>query len=181
MESDDARRRGQYRLTTDALTLHCPGPLRTPPNPIAPEWKRAQATFFADTQLNGALVDDPDLTIITYNTDPTPSLLERCAAHLGLSVVVLGRGLPTWTWEHKITLVRDFMRSGRPSRCVMCLDAVDTLILAAPTTILERFDASSNALTPILPAALVVSSIKSRSLSLRLPHSQRSASRGRRA
>ncbi|MCX2950183.1 glycosyltransferase domain-containing protein [Lentzea sp. NEAU-D7] len=143
MQSNDLRRRQQYGLTTDAVVLHCPGPLRRRDNPVHVEWEQAQLSFFADASLGKSFQDDPRLTVITYNASGRESLLERCGAHLGITVVVLGRTVRDWSWEHKITLVRDYLESAEPAENVMCLDAFDTLILDGPQMILERFHATS--------------------------------------
>lgn len=140
MNGDDAAgRRARYGLATEAVVLHCPGPLRSSRNPVEPEWRRAQQQFFADEVSKRAFRDDPGLTLITYNTLPESSLLERCAHHLGFSVTVLGRGLRDWRWEYKVTLVRDHLRAHEVVGCVMCLDAADTLLLTGPETLLARF------------------------------------------
>jgi hypothetical protein len=141
--SNDQRRQRRYGLRTDAVVLHCPGPLRSPANPVHLEWQQAQRCFFADKALENSFQDDPGLTIITYNTGGEVSLLERCAAYLGLTVVVLGRNVSHWSWEYKITLVRDYLASVEPTEHVMCLDAFDTLILDSPQVILGRFRAMS--------------------------------------
>jgi hypothetical protein len=138
----DAVRRRRYGLATDAVILHCPGPLRAPGNPIEPEWRQAQQRFFADDATKGAFGDDPGLTLITYNTLSEPSLLERCAQHLGVGVTVLGSGLDDWKWEYKVTLVRDHLRAQDVGGCVICLDGTDTLLLASPETVLARFRAT---------------------------------------
>ena len=142
---DTSSRRRQYGLHSDAVVLHCPGELRDERHPMHAEWKQAVDEFFADDTTRGSFADDPDLTIITYNTEQGPSLLERCASHLGTSVVVLGRDLRDWRWEYKVTLPRDYLRAKRSSPYVMCVDAFDTLILASPADILRRYRRSSAA------------------------------------
>jgi len=140
VEDGDQRRKRLYRLHTDALVLHCPGPLRRPARRTARDWESAQRTFFADQAGATENCDDPNLTVITYNTRSDLSLLERCSQHLGLrQLVVLGRDLPDWRFEYKIELVRSFLEHVRVREYVMCLDAVDVLMLAPPGLVLDRF------------------------------------------
>jgi hypothetical protein len=127
----DQRRRLQFGLRTDAVVIHCPGPVRNGANPLALEWERAQESFFSDAALKGIAKGEADLTVITYSTVGRPTLLERCADLLGLQLVVLGRHLTDWRWKYKITLVRDYLESRAPTNYVMCLDAFDTLVLAS--------------------------------------------------
>jgi hypothetical protein len=114
--------------------------LRSRRNPFHREWDAACARFFADESLRGAWRDRDDLEILTYNTRGAPYLLERCFAHLGLRLVVLGGGKDDWRWDYKISLVRDYLRSGScGSEFVLCLDGDDVLVLADPAVILRRF------------------------------------------
>lgn len=134
-------RQPHYGLSRDALIIHCPGPLRSPGNPLHRDWDRACASFFADDSLRGAYASHADLTIITYNSYLLPCLLERCLAHLGVDgLVVLGRGKTDWTWEYKVSLVRDYLASDAcRSEYVLCLDGYDVLVLSGPSVILRRF------------------------------------------
>jgi hypothetical protein len=138
MTTDRQRR---YTLTRDALILHCPDPLRAPDNPFHPEWLEACRRFFADESLRGACRDRENLTIITYNTREAPCLLEKCFEHLGLSeLVVLGSEKEDWCWEYKISLVWEYLQSGScRTEYVMCLDGDDSLVLADPEVVLNRF------------------------------------------
>ena len=128
-----------YGVETDAIVLHCPGPLRDPEHPMHREWELAQSTFFADHNYRGSAQNDLRLKIITYNTKSETSLLESCAAHLGVDLVVLGAGISDWCWEYKIILVHDYLKKNHESELVLCVDAFDTLLLGAPSEIVSRF------------------------------------------
>jgi hypothetical protein len=143
MHDENQRRRHLYRLKTNAVVLHCPGPLRSPENTMHVEWIEAQESFFNDLTIRHSFSDEPDLKIVTYNTSQNRSLLERCMDHLGLRLTVLGHDLEDWRWEYKITLVRDYLKSSTPTNYIMCLDAFDTLVLASPREILARFRKAS--------------------------------------
>src|ERR1700738_1938027 len=93
-----------YGMHSDALVLHCPGALRAASPDVSARWEQTQADFFADHTVAAKAADHPDLTVITYNTEVQPCLLERCMDHLGLHVAVLGSGVETWSWTHKVTL-----------------------------------------------------------------------------
>jgi hypothetical protein len=135
-----SRRREVYEMTTDALILHCPGPLRHTARPIGKQWDRAQRTFFSDPATAGSGGDVDGLTVITYNSRPHKSLLERCIERLGLTeLVVLGRGLPDWKLDYKVTLLRDFLAGDGAAEHVLCLDADDVLMLEGPRAIFERY------------------------------------------
>jgi hypothetical protein len=137
---DDRTWRDAYGLHTDAIILHCPGPLRRPGGAMEAAWEKAQRAFFTDPATNGMCSDVPDLTIITYNTHPARSLLEDCARRLGVrELVVLGEGAPKWKLEYKITLTSRYLADHPAAEYVMCLDAADVLMLGCPQTALERF------------------------------------------
>ncbi len=139
---DDDLRKTLYQLTTDALVVHCPGPLRRPDHPIRHEWDLAEKTLFADQGAVGACSDHPDLTVITYNTGHDQTLLEACCDHVGLrDLVVLGRGQP-WSFELKILPVRDYLLSNPVAENVLCLDAFDVLLFGCPDIILDRYSRS---------------------------------------
>lgn len=134
-------RQRRYGLSRDALILHCPNPLRSASNPFHVKWIQACTSFFADESLHGTFYNHQELTIITYNNRGVPCLLERCLAHLGVTeLVILGADKNDWRWEYKISLVRDYLRSGScRTEYVLCLDGDDALFLADPGLILHRF------------------------------------------
>lgn len=136
-----AERMRRYAIRWDAVILHCPGPERVAGAPVAGEWAAACCGLLADNDLRGRFRDVDDLTVVTYNTRAEPSLLERCAAHLGLSrIAVLGRHLRRWQWSDKIELVHHYLESGAcTTQYVLCLDGDDVLIIGDPALALERF------------------------------------------
>ena len=140
---DGERTRSQrlYGLRGDALILHCPAPMREPPNPFRHVWAQACRRFFADDALRGRFADPEDLTIVTYNTYGTELLLERCLRRLGLRRhVVLGRDVEQWQWIHKIALVAEHLdRAQDTTEYVMCLDGDDVLVIEDPAIALDRF------------------------------------------
>jgi hypothetical protein len=128
-----------YRLRFDALVLHCPKPQRSPDNPFHVEWQEACRTFFADHPVR-ALRPVQDLTFVTINTRAQPALLERCFSHLGLPLVVLGRGIPDWSWSYKITLVHSWLASGGcPTSHLVYLDGDDVLLIGEPELLWQRY------------------------------------------
>jgi anthranilate synthase component II len=139
--SDDrTRSQRMYGLRSDALILHCPDPMRRPPNPFRHVWTEACRRFFADETLRDRFTDPDDLTILTYNTYDEEVLLERCLRRLGLRRhVVLGRHVEEWQWIHKIALVAEYLEHNRATEYVMCLDGDDVLVIGDPALALERF------------------------------------------
>ncbi len=143
------RRRGRertrsqrlYGLHSDAVVLHCPAPMREPPNPFRHFWAHACRRFFADDALRGRFADLEQLTIITYNTYGEEVLLERCLRRLGLRHhVVLGHDVEQWQWIHKVSLVAEHLdRAQATTEYVMCLDGDDVLVIADPAIALDRF------------------------------------------
>jgi hypothetical protein len=135
------RSQRRYGLCSDALVLHCPGPMRMAPNPFRHVWSRACRRFFADETLHGRFADADDLSIITYSTYDTEILLERCLRTLGLRApVVLGRGVERWEWLHKVALVAEHLeRAETTTEYVMCLDGDDVLVIGDPAVALGRF------------------------------------------
>jgi hypothetical protein len=120
--------------------LHCPTPQRAASVPFHHEWDAACEAFFADGSLCGAYKDLDELTIVTINTRPTPTLLERCFAHLGLRLEVLGRGVRDWSWSYKITLVHEWLRAGgcrTPE--LLYLDGDDVLLIGDPAEVRSRW------------------------------------------
>jgi hypothetical protein len=123
------------------LVIHCPNPVRGPSTRWRQVWEQECAQLFANESIRGAVADHSELTIITYNNHGVPCLLERCLAHIGVeNFVVLGQDKAAWSWEYKISLVWDYLRSGTPvTKYVMCLDGDDVLVMGSPQLILERF------------------------------------------
>lgn len=134
-------RQRRYGLRRDALILHCPKSLRATGNPFHVEWDAACSSFFSDPAPDGVERHLDELTVITYNTRPEAGLLERCLTRRGLNdFVVLGRGLADWNWGYKITLVLDYLRSGRcTTPYVLCLDGDDVLVVEDLAVVLDRF------------------------------------------
>lgn len=131
----------KYETRFDGFILHCPLPQRVPDNPFHTQWLGATDRFFGDPSVDRAFTDPENLTILTYNTRPEISLLERCVDRLGLEdLVVLGRGRAGWSWWYKIELVLDFLARGLcTTEHVICLDADDVLIVDDPVRILPAF------------------------------------------
>jgi hypothetical protein len=143
------RAQERYGLSFDALILHCPAPMRIPPNPFRHEWERALEDFFADEGTRGRLRCPPELTIVTYSNYAEPVLLERCLSHLGIEegVVVVGRGVRRWEWIHKVALVHELIASGGVrSEYVLCLDGDDVLLLGDPAEVVARWLATDSRL-----------------------------------
>lgn len=134
-------RQRRYGLRRDALILHCPKGLRATTNPFHVEWEAACSAFFSDPSYKGLAPSLDELTVLTYNTRPEVGLLERCLARLGITdLVVLGRGLPGWSWSYKISLVLAYLRSGQcTTPYVLCLDDDDVLVIEDLAVVLDRF------------------------------------------
>jgi hypothetical protein len=129
-----------YGLSKDIPILHASGGLSSQNS-----WRDTVNRFFDDSRLlNMASPRRDDLTIVLISTWGTPTLMERCLAHLGVrDHVVLGAGIRTWDWALKVTLVRDYLGTGtsRRTEYVMYLDAGDVLLLTDPSVLVERFAA----------------------------------------
>jgi hypothetical protein len=129
----------RYGLSHDALIIHCPKPMRIPPNPFRHEWRRACELFFSDESLRGRFSCPPELTIVTYSNRTEPVLLERCFAHLGIDrYTVVGRDVEAWDWLHKVSLVHGLIESGGAAERILCLDGDDVLLLGDPAAVLAR-------------------------------------------
>lgn len=134
----------RYGTNKEAVIYHCPSPMRAVSNPFHIQWEQAISTCLNDPELVGRGRGLSDLTVITYNTQPEPGLLERCVERLGYAgLVVLGRGLTRWSWAHKITLVHDYLSSGAcVTPNVLCLDGDDVIIVGDPNVAVQRFEST---------------------------------------
>ena len=120
------------------LTGTDPGVLHRNGNP--PEWQERWARivddFFAEAPAPCAPC--PELTILTWNSRPTKSLLERCLDARGIPHVVLGKHVSKWRPQVKPYLNAEAL-SRIDTEYVMGLDADDVLLVSCPSTILEAF------------------------------------------
>jgi len=132
----------------EAFILHCPAPQRARSNPFRRVWVDTCARYFADETLRARFSDPEDLTILTYNNKPEAGLLERSLEFLGLTrYVVVGRGVETWTWLHKVSLVLDYLDADLcETTHLMCLDGDDVLVVDDPALALDRFEESGSEL-----------------------------------
>ncbi|HPD17895.1 MAG TPA: hypothetical protein PLE19_23400 [Planctomycetota bacterium] len=116
---------------TRPLVVHAPG--LAGKNEL---WQDLQAEFFQTPARQFGPAGD--LTILTWNNQAAPGVLQRCLDHLGVPYLVLGQGVKEWKNLHKIRLTREAL-GGVQTRYVMGLDAADVLVLAHPLAVLERF------------------------------------------
>jgi hypothetical protein len=120
------------------LTNTAPGVLHRNGNP--PEWQerwvRIVAEFFAEP--HAPCTPCPELTILTWNSRPTQSLLERCLEVRGIPCVVLGKHVSKWRPQIKPYLNAEAL-ARIDTEYVMGLDADDVLMVSCPQTILDAF------------------------------------------
>lgn len=116
---------------TRPLVVHAPG--LAGKNEL---WRDLQAEFFQTPPRQFGPADG--LTILTWNNQAAPGVLQRCLDHLGVPHLLLGQGVKDWKNLLKIPLTRDAL-GGVRTRYVMGLDAADVLVLAHPLAVLERF------------------------------------------
>ena len=101
-------------------------------------WPHVVAEFFAEER--EPCEPCPELTILTWSTRPTKSLVERCLDRWGVPAVTLGRHLPEWRNDMKLYLNAEAL--GRvKSEYVMALDADDVIMVSSPRHILSAFKA----------------------------------------
>jgi Gpi18-like mannosyltransferase len=82
-----------------------------------------------------------EVTFLTYNTSPEPSLVERCYKTYAIDdAVVLGRGLTDWNWYSKVGLVLEYLEEKKDvTPFVLVTDANDVLMINDPGPLVERF------------------------------------------
>jgi len=82
-----------------------------------------------------------DVTLVTYNTRPYKSRLERCCEAQGIDeLIVLGKEVTQWSWSVKVRLVLDYLEAGHcRTRYLLATDADDVLIVNDPAALLDRF------------------------------------------
>lgn len=142
-QSTDAAIKGagvsRYGLTTSGVVLHCPAALQSASARVRHQWKQAIEHLLSDRTLASTVADEPALTVLTYNTEATPSLFERCMHHLGLHVEALKNPSRQWSWAEKVKLVHERLMSRPASDYLLCVDGFDTLLVGDPREVLRRF------------------------------------------
>ena len=86
-----------------------------------------------------------DVTLITYNSRPSKSRIERCYEAVGITdFVVLGKEVAQWSWSAKVRLVLNYLEAGNcTTRYLLATDADDVLMVNDPATLLDRFHSYS--------------------------------------
>jgi len=80
-----------------------------------------------------------ELTILTWNSTETKSILEECLGEMGVSCLVLGKGYNgKWTNAEKIRLTAKAL-AGVKTPYVMGLDSFDVIFTGSPAAALRRF------------------------------------------
>ncbi len=125
-------------LVKNLVTVSTPSVLHRNGNP--PQWQtpwaQAVAVFFEGVQEPPAPC--PELTILTWNSRPAKSVLERCLDRWGASYVTLGKHLPKWRPDMKVYLNAEALMRVE-SEYVMALDADDVLVVSPLERILAAF------------------------------------------
>ena len=125
---------------TNLVTGTTPGVIHRNGNPPEwqTQWQQAVARFFEETPESAG--PTPELTVLTWNSRPTKSLLERCLDRWGASYLTLGKQLPKWRPDMKVYLNAEALAQVT-SEYVMALDADDVLMVSEPRHILVAFRA----------------------------------------
>jgi hypothetical protein len=113
---------------TTPIVLHSPG--------YSPVWDSITKIFFSTPRRN--LPALKDVTLLTWNSHPTASLLEKSAEHLGIKVIVLGRGIKAWNNTLKIPLTVSAIEK-ITTPFVMGVDAFDAIITESPDQAISKF------------------------------------------
>lgn len=93
--------------------------------------------------LRGSVGNTPNLTILTWSNYPKQTILEESVSYLGAECVVLGKGLPTFPLNAKITLTLEYLESGAcGTDLVLWIDSRDAVLLADPARIVRLFEES---------------------------------------
>lgn len=106
---------------------------------FSPHWPVILRWFFDSDSV--VCSPDPRLTIVTWNHHAyRRGVFEKSLAHLGLSALVLGRGVKHWVNSlHKPRLVLEALKTIR-SEYVLAVDGFDAIALRNPAEIIERFE-----------------------------------------
>jgi len=107
----------------------------TPPQ-WAARWEQAVADFFR--QDLEPFEPCPELAILTWNTRPTTSLLERCLERWDTTCLTLGRNLPRWRMDMKAVLNADALERVT-AEYVLAVDATDVLVVSPPRRVITEF------------------------------------------
>lgn len=105
----------------------------------SPYWSVIQSWFFDSHPV--ICLPDPRLTIVTWNNHSClPGVFEKSLARLGMTPLVLGRGIENWVNSlHKPMLVLEALETIR-SEYVLAVDSFDAIALRNPKEIIERFE-----------------------------------------
>jgi len=82
--------------------------------------------------------NDPRIAVITWNTDTTESILERCLNAMQHPVTVLGRGKADWCNRDKTKLALDAIQD-LDADYIIGLDAWDVALIGHPNEIIDRY------------------------------------------
>ena len=124
---------------TNLVTGTTPGVIHRNGNPPEwqTQWQQAVARFFEETPESAG--PTPELTVLTWNSRPTKSLLERCLDRWGASYLTLGKQLPKWRPDMKVYLNAEALAQVT-SEYVMALDADDVLVIAPLRRAIAEFE-----------------------------------------
>jgi hypothetical protein len=120
------------------VTGTTPGVLHRNGNP--PEWyerwPQVVDAFFEEP--HAPCAPCPDLTVMTWNSRPTKSVLERSLDVRGIPHLVLGKQVSKWRPYVKLFLNAEALSRVR-TEYVMAMDADDVLMVACPGQLLDAF------------------------------------------
>lgn len=127
-----------YMLVRNLTTGTSPCVLHRNGNPRewSARWQQIATNFFQETHDPGRSVDD--VTVLTWNSRPTKTLLERCLDRWGVPYVTLGKHLPRWRPDMKVYLNAHALADVR-TPYVMALDADDVLLVSSVDRLLGEF------------------------------------------
>jgi hypothetical protein len=127
-----------YMLVRNLTTGTSPCVLHRNGNPPewSARWKQIVSDFFQETPDVAASVDE--VTVLTWNSRPTKTLLERCLDRSGVSYVTLGKHLTRWRTDMKVYLNAHALADVR-TPYVMALDADDVLLVSSVDRLLAEF------------------------------------------
>ncbi len=100
------------------------------------QWQQAVARFFEEEREPSEPA--PELTVLTWNSRPTQSVLERCLDRWGASYLTLGKDLPKWRPDMKVYLNAEALMRVE-SEYVMALDADDVLVISPLRRLVDEF------------------------------------------